>query len=233
MTSAPVVVITGAFGALGRAVAQAFAERGARLALLDVTSQPPAIVREMLGRAPLLFGGVDLTDLEATHRVMAATTARFGGIDVLVNVAGGFRWEPLEEGNPETWDQLYAMNLRTAVVCCKAALPAMIERGSGRIVNIGAGAAARATAGMGAYAASKAGVQRLTESLADELKDRGITVNAVLPSVIDTPRNRADMPDADFSRWVPPEAIADVIAFLASDAARAVTGAAIPVTGRS
>lgn len=232
MTSAPVVVITGAFGALGRAVAQAFESRGARLALFDVAPQPPTVVRATLGLAPLLFGGVDLTDLEATRRVMVATATRFGGIDVLVNIAGGFRWERLEDGDPETWDQLYAMNLRTAVVCCKAALPAMLERGAGRIINIGAGAAARATAGMGAYAASKAGVQRLTESLADELKDRGITVNAILPSIIDTPRNRADMPDADFSRWVAPEAIAEVIAFLASDAARAVTGAAIPVSGR-
>jgi NAD(P)-dependent dehydrogenase (short-subunit alcohol dehydrogenase family) len=124
------------------------------------------------------------------------------------------------------------MNLRTAVVCCKAVLPAMLERGTGCIINIGAGAAARAGAGMGAYTASKAGVQRLTESLSEEVKDRGITVNAILPGTIDTPRNRADMPDADFSRWVAPEAIAAVIVFLASDAARAVTGAAIPVLGR-
>ena len=125
------------------------------------------------------------------------------------------------------------MNLRTAVVCCKAALPALLERGAGCIVNIGAGAAAaRAAAGMGAYTASKAGVQRLTESLAEEVKDRGVRVNAVLPGTIDTPRNRADMPDADVARWVAPEAIADVIVFLASDAARAVTGASIPVFGR-
>jgi NAD(P)-dependent dehydrogenase (short-subunit alcohol dehydrogenase family) len=232
-SSPPVVVITGAFGALGRAVASAFAQRGARLALLDVAPQRPAVIREQLGTAPLVFGGVDLSELEATRRVMAATVASFGGIDVLVNVAGGFRWEKLEDGHPETWDQLYAMNLRTAVVCCKSALPAMLERGAGRIINIGAGAAAsRAGAGMGAYTASKAGVQRLTESLGEELKDRGITVNAVLPGTIDTPRNRADMPDADFSRWVAPEAIAEVIVFLASDAARAVTGASIPVSGR-
>jgi NAD(P)-dependent dehydrogenase (short-subunit alcohol dehydrogenase family) len=231
--AATVVVITGAFGALGRAVARAFEARGAQLALLDVAPQPPTVVREVLGRAPLVFGGVDLTDLEATRRVMAATATRFGGIDVLVNIAGGFQWEKLEDGDPDTWDQLYAMNLRTAVVCCKTALPAMLERGRGRIVNIGAGAAmCRATAGMGAYAASKAGVQRLTESLSEEVKDRGITVNAILPGTIDTPRNRADMPDADFGRWVAPEEIAEVILFLASDAARAVTGAAIPVFGR-
>jgi NAD(P)-dependent dehydrogenase (short-subunit alcohol dehydrogenase family) len=191
------------------------------------------VIRGQLGAAPLLFGGVDLSDMEATRRVMAATAMRFGGIDVLVNIAGGFRWEKLEDGDPETWDQLYAMNLRTAVVCCKAALPALLERGRGRIINIGAGAAAaRAGAGMGAYTASKAGVQRLTESLAEEVKDRGITVNAILPGVIDTARNRVDMPDADFSRWVAPEAIAEVILFLASDAARAVTGASIPVFGR-
>src|SRR5512139_2878572 len=232
-TASRIVVITGAFGALGRAVATAFAQRGAQLALLDVAPQPPTVIREHLGPAPLIFGAVDLTDMEATRRVMAATAMRFGTIDVLVNIAGGFQWEKLEDGNPETWDQLYAMNLRTAVVCCKAALPAMLERGAGRIVNIGAAAAAaRAGAGMGAYTASKAGVLRLTESLSEELKDRGITVNAILPGTIDTARNRADMPDADFSRWVAPEAIADVIMFLASEAARAVTGAAIPVQGR-
>lgn len=229
----PAVVITGAFGALGQAVARAFEDRGARLALLDVSPQPPSVIRAEFGPAPLVFGGVDLSDMEATRRAMAATAMRFGGIDVLVNIAGGFRWEKLEDGEAETWDQLYAMNLRTAVVCCKTVLPAMFERGSGRIINIGAGAAsARAAAGMGAYTASKAGVQCLTESLSEEVKDRGITVNAILPGTIDTPRNRADMPDADFNRWVAPEAIAEVILFLASDAARAVTGASIPVFGR-
>jgi NAD(P)-dependent dehydrogenase (short-subunit alcohol dehydrogenase family) len=229
--SGAAVVITGAFGALGRAVARAFAASGARLALLDLAPVPEQPL-DGVGSDALLLGGVDLAEMESTRRAMGAAASRLGAIDVLVNVAGGFRWERLEDGDPATWDQLYAMNLRTAVVCCKAALPALLGRRAGRIVNIGAGAAARAAAGMGAYAASKAGVQRLTESLAEELKDRGVTVNAVLPGIIDTPRNRADMPGADFSRWVAPEAIADVIVFLASDAARAVTGAAIPVTGR-
>jgi len=231
-TPPQVVIVTGAFGALGTAVARAFAARGARLALLDVAPQPPARIREEFGAEPLLFGGVDLSDMEATRRVMAVVSMHFGGIDALVNVAGGFRWQTLEGGSIEAWDDLYTMNLRTAVVCCKAALPSLIARGRGRIINIGAGAAVKAGAGMGAYTASKAGVQRLTESLSEELKDRSITVNAILPGTIDTPRNRSDMPDADFSRWVSPSAVAEVIVFLASDAASAVTGAAIPVFGR-
>ena len=192
---------------------------------------PEALAAE-LGEQHLLLGGVDLGELESSRRAMAAAAMRFGGIDVLVNVAGGFQWQTLLEGDVETWDQLYRMNLRTAVVACKVALPALIERGRGAIVNVGAGAAARASAGMGAYTASKAGVQRLTESLADELKEHGIRVNAVLPSIIDTPRNRADMPNADHSRWVRPEALAEAVMFLASDAASAVTGAALPVRGR-
>jgi len=228
-----VVVVTGAFGSLGMAVARHFAVRGAQLALFDLSQHPPADLQRDLGAKHLFIGGVDLGDVESSRRAMAAAAMRFGGIDVLVNVAGGFQWQTLLEGSVETWDQLYRMNLRTAVVSCKVALPALIERGRGSIINIGAGAAAgRAGAGMGAYVASKAGVQKLTESLAEELKDHGITVNAILPSIIDTARNREDMPDADFTRWVKPEAIAEVAAFLASDAARAVTGAAIAVPGR-
>jgi NAD(P)-dependent dehydrogenase (short-subunit alcohol dehydrogenase family) len=232
METTRVAVITGAFGVLGAAVARAFAAHAFRVALLDAAPEPPTALREEMGDRHLLLGGVNVGDPDEARKAIAAVAMRFGGIDVLVNVAGGFRWELVEGGQLETWDEMYAMNLRTAVVSSRAALPALLERGRGRIVNVGAGAALRATAGMGAYAASKAGVERLTEALAAELKDRGITVNAVLPGTIDTPRNRADMPDADFARWVAPEAIADVIVFLASDAARAVTGAAIPVFGR-
>lgn len=227
-----VVVVTGAFGVLGSQVARKFADLGARVALVDVAAQPrPELAREFAG-GHLLLGGADLADFESTRRTMAAVAMRCGGIDVLVNVAGGFRWEKLGDGEIDTWDQMYAMNLRTAALTCKAALPALRERGRGRIVNIGAGAAARAGLGMGAYAASKAGVQKLTEALAEELKDERITVNCILPGIIDTPRNRLDMPEADFSRWVSPAAIAEVIAFLAADAAESITGAAIPVFGR-
>lgn len=227
-----VVVVTGAFGVLGSAVAHAFAQSGARLALIDVL-QPSAEMQSGYGNdGHLLLGGADLADVEGTRKVMAAIAMRFGGIDVLVNVAGGFRWEKILDGDIATWDALYSMNLRSAVVACRSALPAMIERGAGRIINIGAGAAAKAGLGMGAYAASKAGVQRLTEALAEEVKDRNITVNAILPGIIDTPRNRLDMPKADFTRWVSPAEIAKVIVFLASADAAAVTGAAIPVFGR-
>ena len=227
-----VVVVTGAFGALGSAVSRAFAQTGAKLALIDVSHPSAELQAEFGGAGKMLLGGADLADLEATRKAMAAIAMRFGGIDVLVNIAGGFRWEKVADGAVETWDSLYAMNLRSAVVSCKCALPAMLERGGGRIVNIGAGAAARAGLGMGAYAASKAGVQRLTEALAEELKDRNVTVNAILPGIIDTQRNRLDMPKADFTRWVSPEAIARVILFLASAEAAPVTGAAIPVFGR-
>jgi len=183
-------------------------------------------------QAPHFFlGSVDLANAQQAQRAMDTVATRFGGIDVLVNVAGGFRWETIADAKLETWDLLYSLNLKTAVCACRAALPHLLG-GHGHIINVGAGAAAKAGMGMGAYAASKAGVAKLTEALAEELKDKDVNVNAVLPSIIDTPANRADMPTADFARWVAPAALADVIVFLASDAARAITGASIPVSGR-
>lgn len=223
--------MTGAFGALGTAVARRFAGRGMRVGLLG-REPVPATARQEFGTAHVLLGGVDLTVQEAANAAMQAVAAATGGLRVLVNVAGGFRWETLAEGEVSTWELMFAMNLKTAVVASKAALPHLIAAGGGRIINIGAGAAGRAAAGMGAYAASKAGVERLTEALAAELRDRNVTVNAILPGTIDTPANRAAMPDADVTRWVEPEAVADVVVFLASDAARAVTGAAVRVFGR-
>ena len=225
------VVVTGGFGALGRAVAEAAAQRGASIAALDVAPQAPAGLAERLGPGALLIGGVDLSTAEGAAKAMAAVKAKYGRLDALINIAGGFRWEKVESGDAATWDFLFALNLKTALNASKAAIPSLLESGAGRIVNVGAGSALKAAAGMGPYAASKAAVHKLTESLAEEFKNRGVTVNAVLPSIIDTPANRADMPKANFDHWVRPIDLAAVILFLASDEAKAVTGALIPVTG--
>jgi NAD(P)-dependent dehydrogenase (short-subunit alcohol dehydrogenase family) len=225
-----IVAVTGGFGQLGMAVVRAALDAGAQVAALD-RAQQPANAKALAGA--LVLGDIDLAESSAATKALDQVVAQFGGLDALVNIAGTFRWETLEKGSVDTWDLLYRVNLRSAVSTSHAALPHLTKRGGGRIINIGAGAAAaKAGTGMGAYTASKAGVAKLTEALAEEVKDRGITVNAILPSTIDTPANRADMPNADFSRWVPPKAIADVIVFLLSDQASAVTGALIPVSGR-
>lgn len=217
-----VMVVTGAGGALGAAAAQAAAARGIRVARID---------RGALEPDALSFAGVDLADFAAAQAAMQAIHARAGRIDALLNIAGGFAAGALTESDPALWDRMFALNLKTAVIASKAALPYLIESGAGRIVNVGALGAVKAGAGMGAYAASKAGVAKLTESLAEELKGR-VTVNAVLPSTIDTPANRAAMPKADFSKWVSPAELAAVMLFLASEDASAVTGALVPVAGR-
>lgn len=226
------IIITGAFGSLGAATARAAAQGGARVALVDRATAAPHGLVEDCGPDAIAIAGVDLTN--ATEAAQAVNTAhqRLQGLDVLINIAGAFRWQTVAEGDPATWDLLFASNVKTAVNASRAALPHLRRNGSGRIVNVGANAASKAAAGMGAYAASKAGVHRLTESLAEELKSSGVTVNAVLPSIIDTPANRADMPQADFSTWVTPQSLAGVILFLASDEAQAITGALLPVTGR-
>lgn len=224
-----VIVVTGGFGALGRAVVRAAAEAGARVAAMDQAT--PADAAALVGPDGYAEGGADLSDAAAAGAAMQRVKDRFGRIDALVNIAGAFRWETLEAGKAETWEFLFKVNLMTASNASRAALPHLAASGVGAIVNIGAGAALKAGSGMGAYAASKSGVHRLTESLAEELKGK-VTVNAVLPSTIDTPANRKDMPDADFSKWVTPEEIAGVILFLISDKACAITGALIPVNGR-
>jgi NAD(P)-dependent dehydrogenase (short-subunit alcohol dehydrogenase family) len=185
-----------------------------------------------LGPNALLLGGVDLADEAAAANAMNAVTSRFGRIDVLLNIAGGFRWIKIEDSRAADLERLFRMNVQTAVNAIRAALPALRKSPAGRIVNVGALAAEKAGEGMGPYAASKAAVLRLTEALADELKDTVVTVNAVLPSIIDTAQNRANMPKADFTRWVAPADLAEVMLFLASDKAKAITGAAVAVRGR-
>ena len=215
------IVVTGALGVLGAVVAGMAEAAGARVAHVDHAQGKPA--------GPLVFCGVDLTDEAATTRTMAEIAAAGGGkIDGLVNIAGGFTWQTLKDGGAATWEHMFRMNLVTAVNACRAA-QGPLAAAKGAIVNIGANAAARAAAGMGAYAASKSGVLRLTESLAEELAGQ-VRVNAVMPSIIDTPTNRRDLPKADFTTWVQPADIGKLILYLLSDEASAVTGAAIAVT---
>jgi NAD(P)-dependent dehydrogenase (short-subunit alcohol dehydrogenase family) len=223
-----VFAITGGFGVLGAAVGRAAAAQGARVALIDFSPNPPADLPE----GALALAGADLTDPAQAAKAMDAVASRFGGLDALLNIAGGFKWETLEEGDPASWPALYRLNVQTAANASRAAIPHLRRSAAGRIVNVGANAALKAAAGMGPYTASKAGVHALTQALSEELKPAGITVNAVLPSIIDTPANRADMPSADASAWVAPQDLAAVMLFLASEAATAVTGALVPVVGR-
>ncbi|HEX7324242.1 MAG TPA: SDR family NAD(P)-dependent oxidoreductase [Rhodanobacteraceae bacterium] len=218
------IAVTGAFGSLGTAVVAAAIAAGAKVAAIDRAAAPAA------AHGAQAFGGVDLADTAAAKTAIDAAAKALGGLDALVNIAGTFRYETLTDGSPDTFDLLYRINLRTAVAASKAALAHLGD--GGRIVNIGAASALKAGAGVAAYTASKSGVMRFTESLAEELKPRNITVNAVLPSILDTPPNRKDMPKADFAKWVKPGALAEVIVFLLSDAAAPITGALIPVVGR-
>ncbi|OMG71742.1 SDR family NAD(P)-dependent oxidoreductase [Burkholderia ubonensis] len=227
-----VVAITGGFGHLGLATAAWLGARGARIALIGRGAAPAAetLPAELVGAR--CIGGADLVDEQAAVQALDAVQREFGRLDALLNIAGAFAWETVGDGDVATWDRMYALNVKTALNASKAALPHLLQRPSGRIVNIGAGAALKAGPGMGAYAAAKSGVARLTEALAAELRDTGVTVNAIAPSIIDTPQNRADMPDADFTRWVQPREIAATIGFLLSADAQAIRGAWIPVTGR-
>jgi NAD(P)-dependent dehydrogenase (short-subunit alcohol dehydrogenase family) len=223
--SGKVFAVSGAAGALGAAVVASLAAAKATIAAIDRSATAKS-------EAAVHVTGVDASDAQAAQGAIERIVAKAGRLDGLVNLAGGFTFDKVEEGSPATWDGMFAQNLKTTLNLSKAALPHLIAGKAGRIVNIGAAGAAKASAGMGAYAASKAAVARLTEALADELKDKGVTVNAVLPSIIDTARNRADMPKADPSRWVPPAAVAALISFLLSESAASITGALIPITGR-
>lgn len=227
------IFITGAAGNLGRAVANAFAERGNNLVLVDLNP-------EVLGKAygaedeGRLLAPANLVDQSSVDAAVKKALERFGRIDVLCNIAGAFRMgSPVHETNDKDWNFLFDVNARSVLHTSRAVVPAMIQAGGGKIINIGAYAAQKGAAAMGAYVASKSAVIRITETMAAELREKNINVNCVLPTIIDTPENRAAMPKADARRWVAPQDLAAVIVFLASDAARAVHGAAIPVSGLS
>ena len=227
------VVVTGAAGNLGKAVAGAFAALGANLVLVDLK-------RESLAAAfgaendRRLYVAANLLDKAGANDVAQAAIARFGHIDVLCNIAGGFRMgEPVHETTDDNWNFLFDINARTLLHMVRAIVPHMVAAGRGKIVNVGAFAAQKGVAQMGAYIAAKGTVIRMTEAMAAELREKNINVNCVLPTIIDTPENRAAMPKADPAKWVAPIDLANVIVFLASDAARAVHGAAVPVTSLS
>ena len=231
-----VVMITGASGNLGGAVARAFYEVGASLVLvdrhLDLLEQafPDLIDKPDC----LLANSADLTQADDVEAVVAQAIDRFGRIDVLVHTVGGFRaGTPLHETPLDTLEFMLNLNARTVFTTNQAVISYMIRQGSGKIINLAARPGLQGRPNMAAYSASKAAVIRLTESAAAELKFDGINVNCVLPGTIDTPQNREAMPGENFSRWVKPESLADVIVFLASDGARDISGAAIPVYGRS
>lgn len=227
------VMVTGAAGNLGQAVAAAFSAQGAQLVLLD--RQLDALQRAYGAAGPdRLLLATDLLDAAQVAAAQAAAIARFGRIDVLCNLAGGFRMgEAVHTTSDSTWDFLLDINTRTLLNMARSVVPHNLTHGGGKIVNVGAFAAQKGVAQMGAYCASKSSVIRLTEAMASELREQHINVNCVLPTILDTPENRAAMPDADPARWVSTQDLAQVIMFLASDAARAVHGAALPVTGLS
>lgn len=224
------VIITGGSGAIGSVVARRFVEAGSQVLVADMQAPRPEDM-EMLGNrsSSLVFHETDVLSEPSLQRLFAMAES-YGGPHVLVNVAGGFRFGPsVEEMQEDDWDALLQLNLKSAFLAIKTALPYMRRQAYGRIVSVAARSGLRGDPMVAPYSVSKGGVILLTQSVAEEVKDYDITVNAILPSIVDTPGNRASMPDADASRWVQPDDLAAVVMFLASDSSRAVSGAAIPV----
>ena len=224
-------LVTGASGALGQVVARRLLARERPLALPDRRPERlPSLFPELRSAPDRFFTAqCDVTDPVSVESFVRAAESRFGRLDFVINVAGGFRSGAVHETPVETWDEMMRINARAPFLVCRAAVPGMIARGGGAIVTVASRAALAGDAGVAAYAASKAAAMRLTESLAAEVKTRGVRVNCVLPGTLDTEANRAAMPDADRSQWVEPDAVADVILFLLSPPARAIHGVAIPV----
>jgi NAD(P)-dependent dehydrogenase (short-subunit alcohol dehydrogenase family) len=230
-----VTIITGAVGNLGAATARLFQQAGSKTVLVD---RWPDRVREAfkdIADSPnhLLAGGIDLTDPASLATLIERTLAKFGRVDALVNTVGGYRGgKAVHEADPADWEFLFSINVRTTLLCCRAVIPQMLKQQRGTIINVASRDGLSGSSGYAAYSASKSAVLRLTESLAAELKPSNINVNCIMPGTIDTPQNRAAAPNGEFNKWVAPEAIAEVITFLASDASRAINGAALPVFGK-
>jgi len=227
-----VVLVTGAAGNLGSAIARAAAARGAKVVLADMRRDPLVAVAGEISGESLIVDGADVRSAEDCARLVAQAEAKFGRIDGLANTVGTFKVTDVAAGAAADWDFLMGLNALSALRLSEAVLPGMRARGHGRIVHTAAGAGAKSFAGASVYCASKAAVMRIAEAISEENKALGVTANCVAPGTIDTPQNRAAMPDADHAVWVKPEDLAEVFAFLLSPAARAVTGATIPVFGK-
>ena len=225
-----VIIVTGAAGNVGSALAAHLATRGAVVAAVDtVKDRLEAVVAGLPGAGHLALSTYDLTDFAATDALVAHVVATAGRLDAVGTTVGGFAMAKLAEAGLDQWDAMFALNVKTTWNIYRASVPAIRLAGGGALVGIGSAAGLRGSGEMAAYSATKSAVMRLTESLADELRADGIRVNAVLPTTIDTPQNRAAMPGADSSRWVKPAQIADVMGFLLSDAASAVSGQLLQV----
>jgi len=230
-------IVTGGTGALGAAVVRAFLAEGARVAVPFRKEGELEKLRAGLdaGQAEALSGTrLDLTDESAVEAFAASVAEDRQGLDVLVNAAGGFAGgKPVHETPWSVWQEQLDVNLKTAVLASRAAVPWMLRRGAGAIVNVSSRPAESSGENIAAYAAAKRAILQLTDAMAAELVEKNVTVNAILPSTIDTPVNRESMPGADYSKWVSPDAIARVIVFLAGPDARIVSGAHVPVYGRA
>ena len=230
-----VAIITGAVGNLGTATARLFQQAGAKTVLVDRSEERVHEAFKDIADSDnhLLAGGIDLSDAASLGKLMEQTLAKFGRVDALVNTVGGYRGgKPVHEADLADWDFLFNINVRTTLLCCRAVIPQMLKQGTGKIINVASRDGLSGSAGYAAYSASKSAVLRLTESMAAELKASNINVNCIMPGTIDTPQNRAAVLNGDFDKWVEPAAVAEVIAFLASEGARAINGAALPVYGK-
>jgi NAD(P)-dependent dehydrogenase (short-subunit alcohol dehydrogenase family) len=228
-----IAIITGGTGALGRAVVSEFLEEGAKVVCTYIVDQELKGLSSMIKNQNLLLIKSDVTKEKQVAKVVKKTLERFRRIDILINIVGGFAYALIQDTDEATWDRMMTINLKSTVLCSKAVLPQMVKQNYGKMINISSRPGLKGSSGLGAYAASKAGVLNFTQTIADEVKDYDININAVLPSTIDTPANRRAMPKEDFTKWVKPEEIARVMVFLASDDSKPISGAGIPVYGKA
>lgn len=230
-----IAIITGGTGALGKTVVLAFLDEGAKVVCTYIVDEElkyyPSLTENQ--KSNLAFIQADVTKEKSVAETVQKTLERFGRIDILVNIVGGFTYAKAVDTTEKVWDSMMNINLKSTFLCSKAVLPHLISQNYGKIINISSRPGLKGSAGVGAYAASKAAVLNLTETIADEVREYEINVNAILPSTIDTPANRKSMPESDFSKWVKPEEIARIIVFLASDDSKPISGAGIPVYGKS